>query len=107
MTTMHVPLILALLKTEFNTPLSFVITETNVPLDLVMLSEDANTWTKFVTITTCAQLTLAQMETAYTLQLFANNKTAKLFLVILLLENVSMLMLIVMTAMHVPLILVI
>jgi hypothetical protein len=58
-----------------------VTMETNVQLDLVTLSKDVFTLTKFVTITMLAPPILAQMDNVSSLQLFANNNHAKLFLV--------------------------
>jgi hypothetical protein len=103
MTTMHAQEISAQLTMELNTFQLFVITQTNVQLDLVTLLKDANTPTKFVTITMHAQLILAQTDNASSLLLFANNKIARPFLATKTLENASMLMSIVTTAMHVPL----
>jgi len=76
MTTMHVPLILALSKMVLHTNLLFVIMETNAQLDLAIPLKDANTPTKFVMITMLAPLILALTEIVSTLLLFALAKHA-------------------------------
>jgi hypothetical protein len=104
MTTMHAQQIPAQSKMESNTNQSFVITETNAQLDLATLLKDANIPIKFVTTTTFAQLILAQTDNVSLLLLFVSNNHARLSLAIKALEYAFMLLSIVMTATHVPLI---
>jgi hypothetical protein len=82
MTTTLAPEISAQFKTESNTSQSPVITEINAASDLAMLLEVANIPKKYVTTTISAQLILAQMETVFSLPLFAKNKTVRPFLAI-------------------------
>jgi hypothetical protein len=84
---------------ESNTLQSLVITETNAVSDLVMLFSDANIPLKYVTIITHAQLILAQMETVFSLLLFAKLNHARPLLVTPTLENAFTLLLTVMTTM--------
>jgi hypothetical protein len=93
------PLTPATAKMESNTLQSPVITETNAVSDLVMLFSDANIPLKYVTIITHAQLILAQMETVFSLLLFAKLNHARPLLVTPTLENAFTLLLTVMTTM--------
>jgi hypothetical protein len=104
MTTMHAPEMFAPFKMELNIFQSLVIALTNALSDLATLLKDANTVKKFVMTTTFAQVILALMDNVSSLLLSANNKVARLFLVMQTLEDVFMQMLTAMITMHVPLI---